>query len=622
MSAPTVTDQRQLPAGGALTHRQVMVVFAGLMLTVLLAALDQTIVNTALPTIVGDLNGLSEISWVLTAYLLTSTIGLLVYGKLGDLFGRKGLFIFAIVVFLAGSVLSGVSQNMSQLIAFRGLQGIGGGGLMIGAQTIIGDIVTPRERGKYMGLIGAVFGVATVAGPLLGGLFTDHASWRWCFYVNLPLGAAALTVVTLVLHLPKRAEKHRLDLLGSVLMAVGSVCIVLFTTWGGTKYDWTSPTIIGLGVGFIVAAVLFVLTERRASEPIIPLRLFKDRIFVMASLIGLTVGICMFGAVGYIPTFLQTVDGASATGSGLLMLPFVAGMLVSSIGSGRLITRTGRYKVFPIVGTAVAGVGMWLLSLMDINSTRVENGLYMAVVGLGIGLVMQVLVLAVQNSAPRRDMGAATASANYFRQIGASIGASVVGALFASRLTDRLTSDLPPGVSSAKLPNVNGITPDMLDQLPPPIRHALISAFAEALPPVFLYLVPIIGVGFVLAWFLKEIPLAGQAAGADAGGGGNAVSPPALLPDRRDALAAGLVLAMAADRVARSDRVDGELVSVLGRMVGGGGTAHDRAMRAIHEIVRPAAIGLLVHAAGGRGAVVTDHAVRPEPVEPVAVGSR
>lgn len=594
MSAATAVDgQARHASDAAPSQRQILVVFGALMLAVLLFALDQTIVNTALPTIVGDLNGLSHISWVLTAYLLSSTVVLLIYGKLGDLFGRKGLFMFAITVFLIGSALCGLSQSMNQLIAFRALQGVGGGGLMISAQAIIGDVVPPRERGKYMGFIGAVFGLSTIGGPLLGGVFTDYASWRWCFYVNLPLGAAALVVTAFVLHLPKRREKHRLDLPGVLFMAAASVCIVLFTTWGGTEYDWTSPTIIGLGLGFLVAAALFVVAERYASEPIIPLRLFKDRIFNVAGLIGVVVGICMFGAIGYLPTFLQTVDGASATESGLLLLPFVAGMLVSSIGSGRAITATGRYKIFPIFGTAIAALGMALLSLMDVDSSRVENGIYMAVLGLGIGLIMQVLVLVVQNSAPREDMGSATAATTYFRQIGASVGAAVVGSLFSHRLTDKLADSLPAS-ARGHVPSANAITPDMLRHMPHDIRQVFIHAFADALTPVFLYLVPLVVVAFVLAWFLKEIPLR---TGSQEGGANGAVTLP---PDRRDALVAGLVLSLASQRVTRNGAGDGAVTRLLARLADGDGSERARAQRAVEQVVRPTAVALLAHASGDR----------------------
>jgi EmrB/QacA subfamily drug resistance transporter len=537
--------------GGA-PDNKVGLIFTALMLAVFLAALDQTIVATALPTIVGDLHGVNHMTWVTTAYLLTSTVGLPIYGKLGDLFGRKGLFIFAIVIFLIGSALSGVSQNMNELIGFRALQGIGAGGLMIGAQAIIGDVVSPRERGKYMGLIGAMFGVATVAGPLVGGWLTDDVNWRWVFYVNVPIGVIALIVVTAALHVKADRQKHKIDYLGMLLLAAASVAIVLFSVWGGTTYKWTSPVILGLGAGFIVLVVLFLVTERHASEPVIPLRLFRSSIFNISGLMGAFIGVALFGAVSYLGFFLQMVDHVSATVSGLLLLPFVAGMMVSSITSGRIVSATGKYKIYPILGTAIATIGMGLLSRLSTTSTRVENGIYMAVVGLGIGLVMQILVLVVQNATPVRDLGSATAAANYFRQIGGTVGSGIVGALFASRLATKVTELLPPG-AAGHMPSVQALTPKELDSLPPMIEHALATAYSDALPPIYLGLVPVMAVGFVLSFFLKQIPLrttVGESAPTPAQApalAGEATGPAATSP--LPAAPAGDVLAVPAARV-------------------------------------------------------------------------
>jgi EmrB/QacA subfamily drug resistance transporter len=495
--------------------RRVGVILSALMLAMVLASLDQTIVSTALPTIVGDLGGLNHLSWVVTAYLLASTVSTPLYGKLGDQFGRKGLFLAAIVIFLIGSVLCGLAQSLTQLIFFRALQGIGGGGLMVGAQAVMADVLPPRERGRYSGYFGAVFGVTSIAGPLIGGFFVDNASWRWVFYVNVPLGLIALVVISVVLKTPTQKVHHEIDYLGSALLAAGVTCIVLLTTWGGTTYAWSSTTIIAMGVAAVVLLVAFVVAEGRAAEPVIPLSLFRKRVFTVSSGVGFIVGFALFGVITYLPQYQQVVRGASATASGLQLFPLMGGLLIASIGSGQIISRTGRYRVFPIAGTAIMAVGMFLLSHLGVDTSVLKSGIFMAVTGLGLGLTMQVLVLAVQNSVDPKELGTATSAATFFRSIGGSIGVSVFSAIFNNKMTGNVAHQLPQLAANPSLAKELRASPEALAKLPAQVHHGYLVAFTESLHVVFIVAVPIALVAFALTWLLEEVPLRTKLAASD-----------------------------------------------------------------------------------------------------------
>jgi EmrB/QacA subfamily drug resistance transporter len=489
-----------------MTHRQILVVFSGLMLGLFLAALDQTIVSTALPTIVGELGGLEHLSWVVTSYLLTSTASAPLYGKISDLYGRKIVFQFSIVVFLLGSVLSGASQSLGQLIGARALQGLGAGGLIVMTLTIIGDILSPRERGRYQGYIGSVFALSSIAGPLAGGLFVDHLSWRWVFYVNLPIGVAALVVTSIVLDIPFHREKRPVDYTGAALLVAGVTSLLLVTVWGGTEYEWTSATILGLAAAGVLCLALFLLQERRAPEPLLPLRLFKNSVFTITSAAGFIVGLGLFGGIVFLPLFLQVVIGASATNSGLLLLPLMAGVITTSIASGRVITRTGRYKRYPVVGTAMMGVGLLLLSTMNPSTPLPMASLYMLMLGAGVGLVMQVLVVAVQNAVDARDLGVATSLNTFFRSLGGSFGTALFGAILSSRLAFHLTRLLPEGIDGHPVTGI-AASPAAVAQLPPEVQGPVIEAFSHSITTVFAAAIPFAVIAFLLAIALPEKPL-------------------------------------------------------------------------------------------------------------------
>ncbi|MFE9426621.1 MDR family MFS transporter [Kitasatospora sp. NPDC006697] len=489
----------------ARSPREIRLVMIGLVITMLLAMLDNLIVGTAMPTIVGDLGGANHLSWVVTSYTLATAAATPIWGKLGDLYGRKNTFITSIVIFLIGSALSGLAQTMNEMIAFRALQGLGAGGLMVGVMSIMGALVSPRERGKYQGMFAAVMALATVGGPLLGGFITDHFSWHWIFYINLPLGIVALAVVTVTLHLEKVKSTARIDYAGAALLTVGITSLVLITTWGGTQYAWGSKHIIGLAVLSAASLIGFCYVEQRVAEPMLPLTLFKNRDFTSVSIIGFIVGFAMFGAVAFLPQYQQIVQGASATNSGLLLMPMMFGMLVVSLVVGQYVTKTGKYRIFPIIGTIVMGGGSLLLSTMGVGTSQIVSSAYMVVLGAGMGFLMQITMLVAQNSVELKDMGVASSTATLFRTIGGSFGVALFGAIYTNQMTDTLKSrGIPTGGSSNQQ-----LTPASLHTMPAPVQDAIHHGVTNGIHSVFLWGAAISLIAIAASFLLRGAPLRG-----------------------------------------------------------------------------------------------------------------
>ena len=504
--AEVAAGGQSAPAFGR--RRDVMIVLPGLLLALILAMLDQLVVSTALPRIVGDLGGLSHLSWVVTAYVLASTITTPLYGKLGDLYGRKRLLIAAIIIFLAGSALSGQAHTMDQLIVFRALQGLGAGGLMVGAIATIGDMVSPRERGQYMGYMMAAMMLAMVAGPLVGGYITDTLSWRWIFYINMPIGGAALAYIIATLHLKKARIAHKIDYLGAAVLAVGATAIVLVTTWGGNQYAWASAPIMSLAAIAVFAVVLFVWVENRASEPILPMHVFKNRNFSLVTGMSFLLGLAMFGAMTFLPLYQQTVQHASPTVSGLLLIPMMLGSTITSLIAGRFTVKTGRYKVLPLIGAAVMTGAMLLLANLGPSTSRLTSMSFFLIFGIGMGFLMQITTLIAQNSVEPKDIGVASSSRTFFQQVGGSIGVSIFGVVFYRALRSELAAKLPGAPVKTFGSQLN---PTVVQHMHGPVLQAVLASISHGIDVVFLWAAPTAAFVFVLAWLIKEIPLRGHA---------------------------------------------------------------------------------------------------------------